>query len=61
MLVLKAILEVCERKLSNKVIREFLIKWKDLPEEDATREGGQVLQHPTLKLLEDKQILAGEL
>ena len=30
------ILQVRERKLRNRVVREFLVKWKDLPVEDAT-------------------------
>lgn len=58
-LVPKAILETRERKLRTRAVREFLVKWKDLLEEDAAWEGEQVLQHPMLKLLEDKQILAG--
>ena len=53
------ILQVRERKLCNRVVREFLVKWKDLPVEDATWENEQVLQFPGLKLLEDKQIWAG--
>ncbi len=53
------ILQVRERQLRNRVIREYLIKWKDLPIEDATWESEQVLQFPSLKLLEDKQIWAG--
>ncbi len=60
-LVLETIMEVRERKLRNKTVREFLVKWKDLPKEDTTWEGEHVLQHPTLKLLEDRQILAGGL
>ena len=36
-----------------------MVKWKDLPIEDATWEGEQVLQHPNLKLLEDKQSRVG--
>ena len=53
------ILQVRERKLRNRVIREYLVKWKDLPMEDATWENEQVLQFPGLKLLEDKQIWVG--
>ena len=48
-----------ERKLRNRVIREYLVKWKELPMEDATWEGEQVLQHPSLQVLEDKQFQAG--
>ena len=40
------------------VILEYLVKWKELPMEDATWEGEQVLQHPSLQLLEDKQFQA---
>jgi hypothetical protein len=40
-------------------IKEYLIKWKNLPIEDATWEGEQILQHPGLHLLEDKQSQVG--
>ena len=42
-LVPEEILQERERKLRSKVIREFLVKRKDLPIEDATCEGEQVL------------------
>jgi len=42
-LVLEVILKVRKRKLRNRVIKEFLVKWRDLPQEDATWEGDQVL------------------
>jgi hypothetical protein len=58
-LVPEEILEGRERKLRNRTIKEYLVKWKDLPIEDATWEGEQVLQHPGLKLLVDKQSWAG--
>ena len=58
-LVPEEILQERERKLRSRVIQEFLVKWKDLPIEDATWEGEQVLHHPNLKLLEDKQSQAG--
>ena len=48
-LIPKRILQVRERKLRNKVIREYLVKWKELPMEDATWEGNLVLQHPSLQ------------
>jgi hypothetical protein len=48
-----------ERKLRSRVIRECLIKWRGLPVEDATWESEQVLQHPELVLLEDKQFRKG--
>ena len=58
-LVLKRIIQIRERKLWNWVIREDLVQWKELPPKDATWEGEQVLQHPSLMLLEDKQSQAG--
>ena len=59
-LIPENILQVRERKLRNRVIREYLVKWKDFPIEDATWEGEQVLQHLGLRLLEDKQFQAGK-
>jgi hypothetical protein len=53
-LVSEAILEVRERKLRNRTIKEYLVKWKDLLTEDGTWEGEHVLQHLGLSLLEDK-------
>ena len=41
-------------------IQDFLVKWKDLPEEDATWEKEKVLQHTSFQLLEDKKHLGGE-
>ncbi|KAH9303213.1 hypothetical protein KI387_014796, partial [Taxus chinensis] len=52
----KFIIEVRQKKLRNRVITEYLVRWKDLPLEDATWEGEQILQHPSLCSLEDKQI-----
>ena len=45
-----------ERKLRNTTIKEYLIQWKGLPSDDATWEGEQILQHPALLMLEDKQV-----
>ena len=42
-LIPERILQVREKKLRNMVIREYLVKWKELPIEDATWEGEQVL------------------
>ena len=39
----------------------ILGKMKELPMEDATWEGEQVLQHPSLQLLEDKQFQVGRI
>ena len=49
-----------QRKLRNRTIKEYLIQWKGLPSEDATFVGEQILQHPALFLLEDKQIWEGK-
>jgi hypothetical protein len=48
------ILAFREKRLRNKTVNEYLIRWKDLPKEDATWEGEQILQRPGLQLLEDK-------
>lgn len=59
-LELETILERRERKLRSRTIREFLVCWKNLTDEDATWEGEHILEHPALKLLEGKQHLGGE-
>ena len=59
-LILEEILEVWEKRLRKRSIREYLIKWNDLPIEDATWENEQVVQETGLELLEGKQFLAGE-
>jgi hypothetical protein len=38
------ILEVREKKLRRRSIKEYLVKWKDLPIEDATWESEHVIQ-----------------
>jgi hypothetical protein len=58
-LVPEEVLEFREQKLRSKVIKECLIRWRGLPLEDATWESEQVLQHPGLVLLEDKQFREG--
>jgi hypothetical protein len=58
-LVTKEVLEQRESRLSSRVIRECLVKWRGLPVEDATWEGEHILQHPGLMLLEDKQSQEG--
>ena len=60
-LIPEQIIQTRERKLKNRVIREYLVQWKELLPEDATWEGEQVLQHPNLKLLEDKQSQVGRI
>ena len=34
-MVLEEVLEIRERRLRNMVIQEYLIRWRDLPTEDA--------------------------
>ena len=58
-LVPEYIIDSRERKF-RKTIREYLVKWRDLPEEDATWEGEDILQHPALRLLEGKQFQEGQ-
>jgi hypothetical protein len=43
-LIQEEILEVREKKLRKRSIREYLVKWKNLPMEDATWEGEQLIQ-----------------
>ena len=58
-LVPEKILKTRERRLRSRIIKEYLVQWKDLPNEDATWEEEKILQHPNLKLLEDKQSWVG--
>ena len=58
-LVLEKILKTRERRLRSITIKEYLVQWKYLPSEDATWEEENILQHPNLKLLEDKQYWVG--
>jgi hypothetical protein len=53
-------LEVWEKKLRKRSIKEYLVKWKNLPIEDATWEGEQMLQKTGPELLVGKQFLAEE-
>ena len=59
-LELAEILEVREKVLRNRTVREYLVHWRHLPLDDTTWEGEHILQHPALHLLEDKQILGWE-
>jgi len=60
-LIPKKILEVQEKRLRKRSIKEYLIRWKDVPIEDATWENEQVVRETGLELLKDKQFLAGEI
>lgn len=59
-LIPEAILDFREKQLRSRVIRDYLIKWKDLPIEDATWESEEILQHPKLRFLGDKQFPEGQ-
>ena len=48
-LVPECIIDSRERQLRRRTIREYLVKWRDLPKEDATWEGEDILQYPTLR------------
>ena len=56
----KAIIDTRERQLRSRTVREYLVRWRNLPDEDATWESEKILQHPSLQLLEDKQHFIGE-
>jgi len=51
------IIDVWEKKLRSRTFKEYLMQWKDVPIEDATWEGGQILEHPSLQLHESKKFL----
>jgi hypothetical protein len=58
-LVLEEVLEFRERRLRSRVNRECLVRWRELPVEDATWEREKILQHPQLVLLEEKKSQEG--
>eukprot|EP00253_Pinus_taeda_P029185 PITA_29185 len=55
----EAIIDTRERQLRSRTVREFLVRWKNLPDEDATWESEKILQHPSVQLPEDKQHVSG--
>ena len=59
-LVPEAIIEFREMNLRRHNIKKYLVKWKDLPVEDATWKNEEILQHLELRLLGDKQFQEGQ-
>jgi hypothetical protein len=59
-LIPKEVLEVREKRLRNQSIKEYLIRWKDIPIEDSTWEQEHMVREACLELLEDKQFQLGE-
>jgi hypothetical protein len=59
-LIPEEVLEVREKRLRNRSIKGYLIKWKDLPIEDATCKKEQVVREAGLELLKDIQFQVGE-
>eukprot|EP00253_Pinus_taeda_P007363 PITA_07363 len=55
----EAIIDTRERQLRSRTVREFLVRWKNLSNEDDTWESEKILQHPSLQLFEDKKNFAG--
>ena len=53
-LIPNKILRTRERRLRSITIKEYLVKWKHLPSEEATWEDEQILQHPNLALPKEK-------
>ena len=48
----KAIIATWEKRLRSRVIKEYLIKWKNLPEEDVAWESEHFIRlHPSLSFL----------
>lgn len=56
----ETMLDVREKRLRNKIIPKYLVKWKNLPIEDTTWEGVEIFKHLNLQLLEGKQHLSRE-
>ena len=55
----EAIIDTRERQLRSRIVREFLVRCKNLLDEDATWEREKILQYPSLQLLEDRQHFSG--
>ena len=60
-LVPEEVLEVQEKKLQNRVIKEYLVIWRELLAKYVTWESEQILQHLNLQLLGDRQSREGNI
>ena len=58
-LQLEAIIDTRKRQLWSRMVREFLVRWKNFLDEDATWESEKILYYPSLQFLEEKQNFAG--
>ena len=58
-LVLEAIIEFRERNLRRCTIREYLVKWKDLPIEDATWESEEIIAASRIEIAWGQAISRG--
>jgi hypothetical protein len=59
-LIPEEIIETRVKQLRSRAIKEYLVKWKDFPIEDATWESERILQETGSGLLEGKQFPVGE-
>ena len=44
----EAIINTRERKLWSRTVKEYLVRWRNLSDEDATWESEKILQHPSM-------------
>jgi hypothetical protein len=59
-LILEEILKVREKQLRNKSIKEYLVKWKNIPIEDASWENEHVIHQAGSRFLVGKKFQIGD-